>query len=502
MSQKAYFLLLLPLFFIFHGYNELFGYITGKIAIKFFVAAIALILIMFGCFKYLLKNNNKAALLSFFFALFFLTFGGLHDFLKGSFNREGVSKYSIIIPLASLSFILLFFYLKRSNDSFIKVFLFLNTLMLIFAGIEIIIFSYKSIKQPDLIDNRFTVFKKFHPKKNIPPANKPDIFFLVFDAMPSSKAMIEEWHFNNSKLDSFLSKEGFYVAPNSKSNYNITMLSVSSCFNMEYLLPEQIYTGGEVPMIEKASFSLIKNSTTEILKKEGYKIFQFQPLSANNKQWRSKLFFENLMTDHYWLKTFPGRIYTDIGWNFNDNRILKQIKRFELLQEHLAHKEAFTYTIESIKKACSMSNQSKFVYGHFMLPHGPYIFDSTGTLLLQKKNSLKNISEVALFIDQVKFVNLLIYELVHFIKKNNKKNTVIVIEGDHGFRNIYGNEYMIFDNLNAIYFPDKDYRQFNPAHSPINTFRYVFNKYFDADLPALKDSSSYIPYTLLRKDIK
>ena len=47
----------------------------------------------------------------------------------------------------------------------------------------------------------------------------------------------------------------------------------------------------------------------------------------------------------------------------------------------------------------------------------------------------------------------------------------------------------IFSNLNAFYFPNKDYSRLYDSISPVNTFRVVLNTYFNAQLPLLKDSS-------------
>lgn len=103
----------------------------------------------------------------------------------------------------------------------------------------------------------------------------------------------------------------------------------------------------------------------------------------------------------------------------------------------------------------------------------------------------------AAFIEQVLFANRIITDLVLHIKKHNRKKSIILVTGDHGYRNINGTRgYMIFDNFSALYFPDQDSSLLYPSISPVNNFRIVLNKYFDAALPLLKDSSIFIPYTL------
>ena len=53
-------------------------------------------------------------------------------------------------------------------------------------------------------------------------------------------------------------------------------------------------------------------------------------------------------------------------------------------------------------------------------------------------------------------------------------------------------------NLNAIYFPNTDYGQMYENMTPVNTFRIIFNEYFDKDYKLLDDknfwSNSDKPY--------
>ena len=41
--------------------------------------------------------------------------------------------------------------------------------------------------------------------------------------------------------------------------------------------------------------------------------------------------------------------------------------------------------------------------------------------------------------------------------------------------------------LNAMYLPGMDYEQLSESISPVNTFRLIFNHYFDADYTLLEN---------------
>ena len=91
------------------------------------------------------------------------------------------------------------------------------------------------------------------------------------------------------------------------------------------------------------------------------------------------------------------------------------------------------------------------------------------------------------------YTNDKLKKLVSDIQQNTKNQAVIILMGDHGFRNkIPGEGHLnFFQNLNAVYFPDNDYRLLYDSMSGVNQFRVVFNKFFDLHLPMLKDSMSF-----------
>ena len=497
LQQKPYFLVLLPFFFIMHGYNEFFSFFSLKFTVLHLVLALVAAAILYLLSVVYLKQVKKAALLSFWALLFILTFGSVHDLLK-SFGSSFFSSYKFLLPLSLLLCIVFVIRLKKSTSAFQRTFVFLNLLLISFFIYELVdgIQKFMAYKQQDnLIDNRFTAFNNYKPQALIADSAKPDIYLLVFDGMPSTKAMKTAWNYDNGLLDSFLLKEKFFISEDSKSNYNLTVLSISSTLNMDYTPPVDLKQD-ETKMYFKASASILNNSLTKVLHKEGYQVSQYQPVSFNNKDWDGQLFFEDMLYMNYFYKTFPGRIYHDLGWHFS-KLINNTSKKYE--DRNSKAENDLLKTIELVKKSCSSNKKEpQFVYAHFVLPHEPYIFDSTG----KRKPALQTIEfkeedQPMAFMEQVKFANNMIYQLITHIKKTNKPNTVIIVEGDHGYRNIYGKKgYMIFDNLNAIYFPQEDYQLLYPSISPVNSFRVVLNKFFSANLPLLKDSSIFIPYTL------
>lgn len=503
LQEKPYFLILLLLFFILHGYNAFFSFFPFQFVFLNLVITLLGSALVYLLSFWVLKDRRKAAVFSFWILLYILFFGFWHDSLKRTVGIKFFSSYKFILPFSTASLIALWLFIRKKNNTFKRLFLFLNLLLGLFIGYELFssVINYIAYRKSEhLLDNRFNTYRQAQKNTKLPDTSKPDIYFLVFDALPSTAAMQEAWSFDNNTLDSFLQKENFYVVPSSKSNYNLTVLSVSSTLNMDYTPPVDLYQD-ETKMYFQASASMLDNSLTRYLNEIGYDVKQYQPVSFVNKDWTGRLFFPDMLYMNYFYQTLPGRIYRDLGWNLSviKNKLQKKQNYSSYVDRNNKHQKDLLLTTQLVKNSCALSKpKPQFVYAHYQLPHDPYIYDSTGNLQPVENTVIYTEAEQpAAFIEQVKFTNKIIEQLVTHIKKTNKPNTVIIIEGDHGFRNIYGKKgYMIYDNFSSFYFPNKNYNELYPTISPVNSFRVVLNNFFDTNLPLLKDSSIFIPYTL------
>src|SRR6187551_3715110 len=80
--EKEYFLILLPIYFVFHGFTENYTSVLPSeilvLALQYLLVTITFFLIFFLIYK----SWRKAALFVFTLMLFHLFFGPLHDILK------------------------------------------------------------------------------------------------------------------------------------------------------------------------------------------------------------------------------------------------------------------------------------------------------------------------------------------------------------------------------------------------------------------------------------
>ncbi|MCW3118932.1 MAG: synthase family protein, partial [Chitinophagaceae bacterium] len=103
-----------------------------------------------------------------------------------------------------------------------------------------------------------------------------------------------------------------------------------------------------------------------------------------------------------------------------------------------------------------------------------------------------NFSRDSLYLEQVAFCNQWIGSLTRAANKSFKRPRIVIIEGDHGYRDADDNQLIRdreFMNLSSYYFSDKDYRLLYKNISPVNSFRVILNKYFNTQLPLLRDST-------------
>ena len=160
LSAKSFFIFLLPLFFIYSAYNELFGFLNPGFVLLNLLGVALLALFIFIFIHIFLNQKKKSIIYTFFTLAYFLLIGFLHDTLKSLLPAGNlIVSFTFLIPLTILLLLLLFIYLKRQKQqNYSDLFLYLNVLMiaLILSEIPNSIKRYRLDKSVhNLIDFRF-----------------------------------------------------------------------------------------------------------------------------------------------------------------------------------------------------------------------------------------------------------------------------------------------------------------------------------------------------------
>lgn len=496
-----FYLVLLPFFFLLHNYNEVFGFITAKQLLY-----ATLVTYLFGgiCFLLIflfLRKLPITALATFFLLLFVLLFAPLHDFLQKNFFPRIIGSYTFIIPVVLVAIVLLVAWFAKRLAALDRFTRYLNFLMLILAAIEVFVLLLYCMKPQAAINCIHPPghLSKQYTRVTRPDSAKPDIYFLVFDEYTNNSALKKKWNFDNSAITNWLQENGFFVAFNSKANYNFTPFSISSTFNMDYIDPKKWADAFEIRNELQAIGSISNNATFNILKEEQYKIHFFAPFK-NELDTIGLQEYGHTGIKQIYNQTLIARLYRDVLWNHP--RLSSMFTRLSARFLDSNFRDAgntpgdLWLTLDRVKATVNSSPDRKpfFVYGHFMITHKPHVFDSTGSLLKKEELNLGNKNLVNTYIRQVQYANKIIRELIEYIKSNNRRNTIIIIEGDHGFKGLPKDGHDPLANFNAFYFPDHNYSHLYDSISPVNTFRVVFNNYFQQHFPLLKDSSAAVKY--------
>jgi hypothetical protein len=161
------------------------------------------------------------------------------------------------------------------------------------------------------------------------------------------------------------------------------------------------------------------------------------------------------------------------------------------------HRNRILYGFESLKKIPGTDPSPKFILGHLLMPHGPYVLGKNCEPLTPADT--KKIRAQENYLNQLACGNKHIKEVVASILKKSK-NTIIVLQADEGPHPI---RYKFTPNwndsknsairektgiLNAYYFPDQNYKALYQTITPVNTFRTIFNQYFGGKFEKLADT--------------
>ncbi len=323
-----------------------------------------------------------------------------------------------------------------------------------------------------------------------PDGGGPDIYWFVFDRYPSASSARLAYGIENPIFDE-LRARGFYVADTSHANYQRTTLSLAATFSAEYLNGRghsDIFGTTD----RSGGYTRIQNSNVaRFLKGRGYYYVHvgsdFSPTRA------SVLADVNRAYDNQ----------TDFGAAFVDSTAMPGVlSRLGVSGPRWARRYAWTTWELSVLADLPPYPSPKFVFGHVLLPHTPYIFDADGDFVTDEANRRRKPLER--FSEQLTFTNARMLAILDdLLAVPEAERPLIIVQADEGpypshLEDQTGHDWTTatpeereikFGILNAWYVPEGRDIGLYPEISPVNTFRLLFNAYFDTDLPLLPDES-------------
>jgi len=439
-------------------------------------AMLAVTTMLFLPLKFITKSYTKSGIVTLWFLILFYTYSYINTAVQlNLISRVGIGDLSfssqfILAPLWAILFIVVVLLIRKCQWSIEPITAFLNI-----ASITIAVISIANIGITEIGKSHFAQEEPvpiIAETSNTVNTTMPDIYYIILDTYTRQDTLLSEMGYDNSTFIDYLENSGFYVASKSCSNYPSTDWSMPSSLNMRYLAPEESTQLGALWQ---------DSEVTRILKSKGYKYITIQNTNVPKG-----------LVD----KADVGLAYK-VGSMVGQNELLKYLLYNTALQpftvsyfEELLNendRQARLFIFDELLEIPSMP-ESTFTYAHIMLPHPPFIFDRDGN------PPQKNISDWmeedivvrqdAQYVEQLIFTNSLVVKTVDKILADSDIPPIIILQGDHGAYWGFGRGRYI---LNAYYLPGKDNQLLYPSISPVNSFRVLFNLYFEGNYELLED---------------
>jgi len=477
-------------------------------------------LLLYTVLFLLIRNAPKTALLTSFIILLFYSYGHLNLLAREwSFIGQAIGRHRTLLPIYLVLLILVSWLILRTTrdlsggtrilNAFALILLFLPLYQITASEIER--YQAQRLQKQKLVSQSQVSLSE--------DQQSPDVYYLLLDGYPRGDFINQHLGSSNLAFLESLEERGFYVAHCSQANYSDTRFSLASTLNMEYLddgldIPEVVHSGAVLDgMIRSGEVqqNFADLGYAIITFESGYKWLRWeladQHLSPGQSR-ETQLIelglndFERLLLD-----TTAAKLLLDLPILFESNRMTGLAEILD--NPRAAHRARVMYSLEQLPRMPAAFPSPKFVYAHIIFPHPPFIVDAEGRSL---QNSPAD--ELAAYADQITYLDQRLLEIVDTLIEKSERPPIIIIQGDHGATIAYREQDIDpaqrLSIFNAYYLPrdnpNVDSGQpdagdlLYPGISPVNSFRLVFDIYFNGEYGLLEDRSivgRQSPYTEL-----
>jgi len=334
---------------------------------------------------------------------------------------------------------------------------------------------------------------------------KRDIYYIVLDRYGSERSLGLEYGIKDNDMYGWLADNGFQVEADSHANYVKTALSMASTMRMDFI-DDIAAKMGKDSGDHQPIFDVFQDPPVgRFLKDHGYRYVHigsyFGPtrtsaLADENLNAATNSDFINALYDY---SALPA--------------ITKRLGLASSSPQRERHREAALYEFKALEDVQAEPGP-KFVFAHLLMPHPPYVFTADGKFVPEDQGD-----HLATYATQLKYTNARLKAILEpLLAKPEAERPIIIIQADEGpYPPRYASDTVTFDwstatpdeleikygILNAMYLPGLPAGATLPYStiSSVNTFRLLFDDYFDANLPLLPDRSytsrgKFYPYDL------
>jgi hypothetical protein len=364
------------------------------------------------------------------------------------------------------------------------------TAILNIVSLALVVFSLFTIGRYYFLKNRTSQTYEIQPGQLAltPPKDPPDIYYILLDGYTRADVLDEKFGFDNSSFINELESRGFYVPTCNRSNYTSTQLSLATLLNMDYL-------EGLVGEIEDKSS--MENAPLEDLGKHNKVMSALQQAKYETVAFESSYYWSHFTDADYYFepvqKSGLSASLSSFEELYLDTTMFSVLLDWSKLQAsqiaimpRQVHYNRINFVLTTLKDLHNLEGP-QFTFAHMVIPHPPYIFDENGLIAdLSEYNDSWQEGEKGRqgYLNNIRFINRQILDVIDEIQAKSTTPPIIIIQSDHG--SDFTDRTM---NFAAYYFPGEGSAALYDTITPVNTFRLVFDIYFDADLPLLPDQS-------------
>jgi hypothetical protein len=490
-----------PIFFAIYPILALYAYNIDQVFLeeiwRSLFWSVGITIALFLVLRIITRDWERAGLICSLALALFFSYGHVYALIVGkSIGTFMFGRADYLAAIWASAFIILAWFILRKLTYTEKITELLNLIslfLLIIPTFRIIQFNFHNAQIETVTPSEEA------PHTTKPdPDSLPDIYYIILDGYGRADVLDEYYEYDNTAFIHHLEETGFCIADNSHSNYAQTALSLASSLNYTYI--QDIIDLGETKVSDRSHLAnLVKNNRVRAFLSElGYQVVAVES-GYSVTEWNDADIYLASSTR---LNTFETLLASSSAAALMIDRLIPAWYR-----------ERISSILDGMSQI-PMHESPKMVFIHLTIPHPPFVFGPNGEPLPGQGFREGNYYDGSIdeyiegYRGQITYVNQRITTFINQIISDSDPKPIIILQSDHG-----PGAYLNWDTIeqtclrermsifNAIYLPKVACNQLDRSITPVNTFPWIFNHYFNTEIDYQVDRSYYSlwssPYDLI-----
>ena len=479
--------------------------VHASVAFRPLLASLAAASTLLTIFRVISGSWRKSAMITTISLIFFFSYGHIYDQVKNANLFDFViGRHRFLAPFFGLLLLAGILLIRRTRSDLDRATPLLNVFAVTLLLIPLVQFGAFLITNSAVIPRIVSAQDATESLSSQAGGDLPDIYFIILDAYTRADALDRDFSFDNSDFIDALEDRGFYVAACARSNYVITRSSLSSALNLAYH-DNLLAANPDLPATAEEEVRLLRYSKARsLLEEAGYKTVAFES-GYEMSTLRDADYFLSLERDPITLQHFDP--FEKMLLNTTALRLLvdQEVKAFQSRMRDIdevvsisefpfaQHVDRQLFIFDQLPEIARIPDPT-FAFVHLTSTHGPYVFDAEGNLWSDEgfysgpdDEPIDDLHLAKGYTSAIQYTNARILDAIDQIFESSRVPPIIIMQGDHGLGGQSGqNRLQIFS---SYFLPGESENLLYPSISPINSFRVVFNTYFDTEFDLLEDRS-------------